>query len=135
MNNRRNFLKSTLAISAVALTATTIPLIARENNKANIFAYSKTNPGRWEGKAGSHAPVITIKGDKITVETKHGMAPAHYIVKHTLVSETGEVLGENVFFPTDKKAMSEFEIKGKHKELYALSFCNIHDQWVTKFSK
>ncbi len=133
MKNRRDFMKSSLVVSAVALTATTIPLLAGQNTKANIFAYSKNNPGRWEGKDKSHAPVVTIQGNKVTVETKHGMAPEHYIVKHTLLSETGEVVGENVFFPPhDKKALSHFEIKGSYKELYALSFCNLHDQWVTK---
>jgi superoxide reductase len=135
MKNRRDFMKSTLAVSAVALTATTIPLFAKQNTKANIFAYSKANPGRWEGKDKSHAPVVSISGKKVTIETKHGMHPAHYIVKHTLVSETGDVVGERVFFPeTDKKALSHFELKGEYKELYALSFCNLHDQWVTKVS-
>jgi len=133
MKTRRDFMKSSLAVSAVALTATTIPLLAAQNSKVNIFAYSKANPGRWEGKDKSHAPIVTIKGDDVTVETKHGMSSAHYIVKHTLLSETGEVIGENVFFPqTDKKAISHFKLTGKHKEIYALSFCNLHDQWVTK---
>lgn len=133
MNNRRNFMKKTLAVSAVALTAATIPAMAKENSKANIFAYSKENPGRWEGKAGSHAPVVTIKGNKVTLETKHGMAAAHYIVKHTLISSDGTVVGENVFFPTDKKAISTFDLPSVKGEFFALSFCNLHDQWVTKF--
>ncbi len=127
-------MKSSLAVSAGMLTAGVLPASAAENTKANIFAYSKSNPGRWEGKEGSHAPVITIEGDKVTMETKHGMSETHYIVKHSLLSDTGEVLGENVFFPSDKKAISTFEIKGKHKELFALSFCNLHDLWVTEFT-
>ena len=133
MNERRDFMKKTLAVSAVALTAATIPAMAKANTEANIFAYSKENPGRWEGKAGSHAPVITVKGDTVTIETKHGMAPAHYIVKHTLLSKTGEVLGERVFFTHDKKAVSSFKIKAGSSDYFALSYCNLHDQWVTKF--
>jgi superoxide reductase len=133
MNSRRNFLKKSVAVSTVALTAATIPAMAKANSEANIFAYSKENPGRWEGKAGSHAPVVTVKNDTVTIETKHGMAPAHYIVKHTLLSKTGEVLGEKVFFAHDKKAISSFTIKGGISEYYALSYCNLHDQWVTKF--
>ena len=133
MKNRRDFIKSSLVASTGLLAATAIPAIAQENSVKNIFAYSASEPGRWEGKAGSHAPVVKMDGNTVTVETKHGMAPMHYIVKHTLVTSTGEVLGENVFSPQDKKAVSSFEIKGKHTKLFALSFCNLHDLWVTEF--
>lgn len=133
MNSRRNFMKKTVAVSAVALTAATIPAMAKANTHANIFAYSKENPGRWEGKAGSHAPVITVKNGLITIETKHGMAPAHYIVKHTLLTADGTVIGEKVFKGTDKKAISSYKVIGDSQEYFALSFCNLHDQWVTKF--
>jgi len=133
MKNRRDFIKSSLAVSTSLLAATAIPAIAKDNGVNNIFAYSTDNPGRWKGKAGSHAPVVSVDGNKVTIETKHGMAQAHYIVKHTLITSTGEVLGEKVFFPKDKKAISTYEIKGDHKELYALSFCNLHDLWVSEF--
>jgi len=133
MKNRRDFIKSSLVASTGLLAATAIPAIAQENSVKNIFAYSASEPGRWEGKAGSHAPVITVNGDMVTVETKHGMSEMHYIVKHTLVTSSGEVLGENVFFPkNDKKAISHFSIKG-NQEFFALSFCNLHDLWVTEF--
>jgi len=134
MQNRRDFMKSSLVVSTGLLAATAIPAIAKENKVKNIFAYSASEPGRWEGKAGSHAPVVSVDGNKVTIETKHGMAEMHYIVKHTLVTASGEVLGEQAFFPkTDKKAISSYEIKGEHKELFALSFCNLHDLWVTEF--
>lgn len=134
MNKRRDFLKTSLAASAGLVAATVLPASAADNSKANIFAYTQEHQGRWEGKAGSHAPIITIEGNKITVETKHGMSDAHYIVKHSLLDGNGNVLGEQVFFPQDKKAISTYVVEGKHSELYALSFCNIHDLWVTKFS-
>ncbi len=134
MQNRRDFMKTSLVASAGMMAAIT-PVLANEKAPKNIFAYSADNQGRWEGKAGSHAPVVTVEGNKVTVETKHGMAPRHYIVKHTIVTEAGEVLGEYVFFPdTDKKAVSSYEIQGKHGKLYALSFCNLHDLWVSEFS-
>jgi len=133
MNNRRNFMKTSLLASAGVVAAVTTSAACPSSPK-NIFAYSTANQGRWEGKAGSHAPVITTKDGKTTVETKHGMADIHYIVKHSIITEEGEVLGENVFFPSDKKAISTYEIKGKHTKLYALSFCNLHDLWVTEFS-
>ncbi len=134
MKNRRDFMRSSLVASAGLLATTSIPAIAKENSVKNIFAYSASEPGRWEGKAGSHAPVVSVDGNRVTVETKHGMAEMHYIVKHTIVTASGEVLGEKVFFPkNDKKAISTFDITGKHTQLYALSFCNLHDLWVTEF--
>jgi superoxide reductase len=135
MQNRRNFLKTSLATSAGLVAATVLPASATESTDINIFAYTKEHQGRWEGKAGSHAPVVTIEGNKVTVETKHGMSEAHYIVKHSLLDSNGNVLGEQIFFPRDAKAISTYVIDGNYKELYALSFCNIHDLWVTKFSK
>lgn len=135
MQNRRNFLKTSLATSAGLIAATVLPASATESTDINIFAYTKEHQGRWEGKAGSHAPIITIEGNKVTVETKHGMSEAHYIVKHSLLDSNGNVLGEQIFFPRDAKAISTYVIDGNYKELYALSFCNIHDLWVTKFSK
>ncbi len=134
MKNRRDFIKSSLLASTGLLAATAIPAIAKENSVKNIYAYSASEPGRWEGKAGSHAPVVSVEGNSVTMETKHGMAEMHYIVKHTLVTSTGEVLGETVFSPKDKKAISTFEVNTKGMQLFALSFCNIHDLWVTEFS-
>lgn len=135
MQKRRDFLKTSLVASAGLVAATVLPASAAQDSKANIFAYTQEHQGRWEGKAGSHAPVVTIEGNKVTIETKHGMSDIHYIVKHTLVDSNGKVLGEKVFFPRDAKAISTYEIEGKYSELYALSFCNLHDLWATKFSK
>lgn len=133
MQKRRDFIKTSLVASA-GLVAAVLPASASDNTEANIFTYSQEHQGRWEGKAGSHAPVITLDGNKVTMETKHGMSDAHYIVKHSLLDKNGKVLGEQVFYPHDKQAISTFVVEGKHNELYALSFCNIHDLWVTKFS-
>ena len=135
MQKRRDFLKISLVTSAGLVAATVLPASAAQDSKETIFAYAQDHQGRWEGKAGSHAPVVTIEGDKVTMETKHGMSEAHYIVKHSLRDSSGNVLGEQVFFSQDKKAISTYVIEGKYTELYALSFCNIHDLWVTQFSK
>jgi len=94
--------------------------------------YSKSNQGRWEGKAGSHAPIVSIEGKKVTVETKHGMSEAHFIVKHTLLDAEGVVLGENIFTAKDKP-VSTFELKEVPETMVATSFCNLHDLWVTEF--
>jgi superoxide reductase len=94
--------------------------------------YSKSNQGRWEGKAGSHAPIVTVEGKKVTVETKHGMSDAHFIVKHALLNAEGEVLGETVFTSKDKP-VSTFELKEVPTTMVATSFCNLHDLWVTEY--
>ena len=134
MNNRRDFLKSSLAVTAGTVALGAIPAFASHSKATNIFAYTAEDPRRWAGKAGSHAPVVSVKGNMVTVETKHGMSSGHYIVKHSVVNSQGKVLGENVFFPDSKKAISTFEIKGSHKDLTALSFCNLHDLWATEFT-
>ncbi|MDF1881797.1 twin-arginine translocation signal domain-containing protein [Sulfurimonas sp. MAG313] len=133
MNNRRNFMKTSLVASAGIMAAVSTSMACPDQPK-NIFAYSKDNEGRWKGKSGSHAPVIGTENSKITVETKHGMSERHYIVKHSIITAEGEVLGEHVFTKIDKKAISSYDIKGKHEKLYALSFCNLHDLWVTEFT-
>ena len=135
MSNRRKFLKTSLALSAGVVALSDAPTFATVGGYPDGIIYTKDNQGKWEGKSDSHAPIVKINGDKITVETKHGMSEKHYIVRHTVVSETGEVLGEKTFYPSDKKAISTFTVKRKQTVLYATSFCNKHDLWVTKFSK
>lgn len=133
MTDRRQFLKSSLALSAAASAA--IPFAqARAANMAPGVVYSKDNPGMWSKKAGSHAPVVKIEGDNVNIQTNHGMSEAHYIVRHTLVTESGEVVGEKTFSPKDKLAKSSFMLPKGVKKLYATSFCNKHDLWITPIS-
>ncbi len=133
MKNRRQFLKSSLALTAAATAV--IPFAqARAVNVASGVVYSKDKPGKWSGKEGSHAPAVKIAGDKIAIQTNHGMTEAHYIVRHTLVTESGEVVGEKTFTPKDKLAVSEFKLPKGAKKLYATSFCNQHDLWITPIS-
>jgi len=136
MNNRRDFLKTSVALGA-GVVATSLTGCASDKKEAKAIIpkgiyYSKEEQGRWKGKAGSHAPVITVEGKKVTVETKHGMSEGHYIVKHTLLNAEGEVLGEMVFTPKDK-AISTYELKKVPTSLVATSFCNLHDLWVSEY--
>jgi superoxide reductase len=145
MNNRRNFIKTSLLLTAgVATTLSATEEKAKEEpqktevKKEEVIVpkgifYSTAEQGRWKGKDGSHAPVITVDGKKVTIETKHSMSEAHYIVKHMLLTTEGEVLGEMVFFPKDKKAISTFELKEVPTHLVATSFCNLHDLWITEY--
>lgn len=109
-----------------------------ERIPANIL-YTKERPGVWKGKDGSHLPVVTSvkEGDvlKVTVETKHGMSAAHYIVRHVIISEVGEVLGSKTF-SSDDKPVSTYEIKvdavGKTPNVFVTSYCNLHDLWLAQ---
>ncbi len=104
------------------------------NELPDNIIYTEENSGRFAKKVGSHLPVVTIEGNRITLKTEHGMSEAHYIVRHTLVAENGEVLGEKTFHFSDEEAVSVFEITGEHSKLYATSFCNKHDMWIKEIS-
>ena len=134
MNKRRQFIKTSLLVAGgIALSA---PAMAKGKKNAAFpgLIYSEKDQGMWDGKAGSHAPLVTVDGNKVTLFTKHGMSEKHYIVRHTLVSAKGEVLGFKTFYPTDQKAQSTYTLPENFRgKLYATSFCNKHDFWVTEF--
>ena len=134
MTKRRDFIKASVAMTAGAIATRIAPASAGNASFPQGIIYTKDQPGKWAKKVGSHAPIVTVDGNKVTVKTKHGMSEKHYIVRHTLVSADGEVLGEKTFYPSDEEALSVFEVKQGAGALYATSFCNKHDFWVTAFS-
>ena len=132
-NKRRLFLKGALSTAAVASTMTTANVLASSHVSMAGIIYTKENPGKWAKKVGGHLPSITIDGTTVTIKTDHGMSKKHFIVRHTLVSEQGEVLGEKTFSPEDDDAISSFVLKDNYKgKLYATSFCNKHDFWLAE---
>ena len=138
-SSRRNFMKTSLFVGATgvigaSLTACTSSDEANlKNNLSKGILYSSKNQGRWQGKDSSHAPIISVNKNTVTVETHHGMTESHYIVKHTLLLDSGEVIGETVFSPKDERATSIFELKEVPKNLTATSFCNLHDMWISEY--
>ncbi len=132
MNSRRNFLKGSLAATVGLIATAALPASACGMQQTAGFTYSTNAPGKWKGKEAGHAPKISITGNKVTVSTDHGMSEGHYIVRHTLLDAHGEVLGEQTYYPSQKKAETTFTITGKHSRLYATSFCNLHDLWITE---
>jgi superoxide reductase len=138
MQNRREFLKSGLVAVIAGVAGYTGLSYAKDKEvmKEAVklpsagLVYSKGNEGKWQGKSGSHAPIVTIKDKKITIKTDHSMSKKHYIVRHTLVTEAGEVIGEKTFSSEDEPT-SVFDLPTGKTKLYATSFCNKHDLWVT----
>ena len=135
MSERRDFLKASLALAAgVAASSASSTFASTVSFPAGVV-YTAANPGKWSAKVGSHAPVVTKKGKTLTVATKHPMSEIHYIVRHTLVTENGTVIGAMTFDPEDKEAVSTFELNNDAgSKVYATSFCNLHDFWVTEFT-
>lgn len=133
MTTRREFIgRSLLAVSAVTFGGLKTALAASQS--LNGIVYTNANPGKWSKKIGSHAPLISVTGSKVTITTAHPMSQEHYIVRHTLVLADGTVVGEKTFYPPkDTKAVSTFDLPTGYKsKFYATSFCNLHDFWMTE---
>jgi len=135
MADRRDFLKASLAAGAGLVVGSVTPVQAGGTSGCpKGFVYTAADPGKWAGKEKTHAPLVSIDGDKVTIKTNHPFSEEHYIVRHTLLGSAGEVLGEKTFYPADGKAESVFELKGAMGLMYATSFCNKHDFWVAEFT-
>ena len=133
MANRRNFLKSGLIIAGGMVIGKTTQALAKIGPLPGGIIYTASDAGQWKKKIGTHAPKVSIEGKTVTVLTPHPMSQKHYIVRHTLVAEDGTVIGAKTFYPTDKKAISTYTLPDKPgKKLYATSFCNKHDFWMTE---
>lgn len=134
MSNRRHFLKTALMAAAGGSLGLAANLRAEPTLPAGLV-YTRENPGKWAGKDGSHLPQVTVEGNSVTLKTDHIMTEKHFIVRHTVVAADGTVLGEKTFMPADEDAVSVFTLpEGTSGTLYATSFCNKHDLWVTEFS-
>jgi len=131
--NRRDFVKTALTVSGGLVVSSFVESTAIAAQYPDGIIYTAQNEGTWKGKSGSHAPDITKNGISITVTTKHPMSEKHYIVRHVILSSEGKVLGSKTFSPTDKEAVSIYELPADYKgKLYATSFCNLHDMWLSE---
>jgi len=135
MPGRRDFLKSSLAAVTAATVLRPWKAFAAKGSFLAGIIYTADREGKWAGKAGSHAPKVSVEGAKVTITTAHPMSEAHFIVRHTLVAPDGTVLGAATFKPTDEKAVSSYDLPaGTSGTLSATSFCNLHDFWLTEFT-
>ena len=133
MTTRREFLEGSL-LAASAMVLGTFTTASAASQPFSGIIYTKSNPGKWSKKIGSHAPQVSIAGNKVTITTAHPMSQEHYIVRHTLVLADGTVVGAKTFYPLqDTKAVSTLELPAGYKsKFYATSFCNLHDFWMTE---
>ena len=135
MNTRRQFMSASLMATGAWLLGGSRRVWASSAGFPAGIIYTRTNPGRWAKKVGSHAPLVSIKDRTVTIRTAHPMSERHYIVRHTLVSAAGKVLGEKTFYPSDKTALSSYQLPADAGgRFYATSFCNLHDFWMTEFT-
>ncbi len=134
MKGRREILKGSLLFAGAAIVANALPVQSASTFPVALI-YTKEAPGRWAGKEGAHAPRVTVEGRKVRVVTPHPMTQKHFIVKHTLVTPEGKFMGEKTFENTDPAAESSYEVpEGFGGTLWATSFCNLHDLWLTEFT-
>jgi len=134
MTGRRNFLKNALLAGGAAAVAGAASLRAADAYPAGIV-YTKDAPGRWKGREGAHVPKATVADGAVKIVNTHPMTANHYIVKHTLLTPEGKVLGEKTFANTDTAAESSFPLPAGFKgKLLVTSFCNIHDLWLTELT-
>jgi superoxide reductase len=134
MSSRRDFLKGSLVLG-VAVAAGRAGQAQAGTAFPTGLVYTKDNPGRWAGKEGLHVPKVAVTGGKVTILTPHPMTPPHFIVKHTLLTPDGKVIGEKTFTAADPKAESACDLPAGFKgKLCATSFCNLHDLWLTELT-
>ena len=133
MNERRDFIKQSLTVAVGMMIGSSTEVFAFTRDFPSGLIYTIQNPGRWSKNAKENAPIITLEGKKVNIYTPHPMTVKHYIVRHTLVTEDGKVMGEKTFYPDELSASSTYELTEEPKStLYATSFCNLHDLWVTE---
>ncbi len=131
MNGRRDFLKKALAAGGAVVAAGAPRLQAKTAFPPGIV-YTQEAPGRWKGREGAHVPKATVEGATVKVVNAHPLTQQHYIVKHTLLTPDGKVLGEKTFTSTDPPESTHTLPAGFKGTLWVTAFCNIHDLWLAE---
>ncbi len=87
-------------------------------------------PNTAEAAGEKHLPVVSVEGDKVTVNVgavNHPMAEEHYIEWVYVETEKGGA--RKHLAPGDAPAV-EFTVKEKPVAVYA--YCNLHGLWATE---
>lgn len=86
-------------------------------------------PGTSDGAYEKHVPVVTVDGDKVTVEVgavEHPMVEAHYIQWIALETTKGS---QRVNLEYTDKPKAEFKLAEGEKVVAAYEYCNLHGLW------
>jgi superoxide reductase len=131
MSTRRQFLASA-AVVAGASVIKAVPAYAWDFTMDKGIIYTEDQTGMWKGKQKLHVPIIDTKDMDVVITTPHPMSEEHYIVRHTIVAEDGEVVHAKTFsWKDDPVSKAVLKKKGKY---IATSFCNLHDLWTKEFT-
>jgi superoxide reductase len=135
MPARRQFLKTAAALAGLLAIGKNLEAATIGDFPPGLI-YTKKKLGRWAGKEGLHLPQVTVTGREVKIVTPHPMTRPHFIVKHTLFTPEGKFLGEKTFdFSNPAPPESTYQLpQGIKGTLWATSFCNLHDLWLTEFS-
>ncbi len=98
---------------------------------------TEAKPGPWAGKQASHLPQVKFhKGEgAVTIFTKHGMSPSHWITAHYLRDQDGKLVGFHEYVGTDKEAKNRFNLPKGTTRITAYSHCNKHGDWQAADTK
>lgn len=89
-------------------------------------------PNTTEAAGEKHLPVITVDGDKVTVNVgsvAHPMGEDHSIVWIYLETTLG---GQRKNLAIDGEPKAEFVLAEGEKALGAYAYCNLHGLWKTE---
>lgn len=86
-------------------------------------------PGTSDGAHEKHVPVVTIDGDKVTVEVgavEHPMVEAHYIQWIAIETTKGS---QRIKLEYTDKPRAEFKLAEGETFVAAYEYCNLHGLW------
>ena len=89
-------------------------------------------PGTSDGAHEKHVPVVTMEGDKVTVEVgavEHPMTQAHYIQWIAIQTTKGS---QRVHLDYTDKPRAEFKLADGDEFVAAYEYCNLHGLWEGK---
>ena len=85
--------------------------------------------GTSDGAHEKHVPVVTVDGDKVTVEVgsvEHPMVEAHYIQWIAIETTKGS---HRVKLEYTDKPIAEFKLPEGEEFVAAYEYCNLHGLW------
>lgn len=154
--NRRDFLRSASLLSAAAAVplSTVVTACGIDAQSATITGrsihweeiadklkgpgiYSTQNEGIWTGKAGSHAPQVTVTALGIQATTPHPQGPeedpGHYVLCHFVEAADGTIFDFRVYtrFDTAGFTTALYVPETYIGSLTVYQYCTKHDLWAT----